>query len=208
MKRIALNFTGINQFSFQHTHCLKKREIKLYLWSNDILFNRCVDFNPKDYKKIYTVFRFRCGPGTVFDESSSVCTWPHLVNPPCTNEYLPTTIYVISKGQIALTTPTYPTYNPTTYPAYPTYPITYPAYPAYPTYPTVVPTTQIYTNANNIKWQGTTHKPPLRWADNTGLCRAPGFKRNEKDCTQFYRYIIQFGFPTTKLKWENKCLSH
>lgn len=56
-------------------------------------FNRCVDFNMRDNKEIYTVFRFKCGPMTVFSERWSVCTWPDLANPPCTNEDQLTTIF-------------------------------------------------------------------------------------------------------------------
>ena len=49
-----------------------------------MLYNRCVEFETDDIK-MYTIFRFTCGPGTVFDQSNSVCTWPHLANPPCPN---------------------------------------------------------------------------------------------------------------------------
>jgi len=39
--------------------------------------------------------------------------------------------------------------------------------------------------------QTTTYKPPTELPDDTGLCRAPGFRRNQTDCTQFYRYTLK-----------------
>lgn len=48
--------------------------------------HRCVRFNPFDENEVYTVFRFVCGPMSIFDESRSVCTGPELADPPCSNE--------------------------------------------------------------------------------------------------------------------------
>ncbi|XP_046449289.1 protein transport protein SEC31-like [Daphnia pulex] len=51
-------------------------------------FYRCVDFNRNGK---HTVFRFMCGPMTVFDPSRSLCTGPRMAVPPCTPT-LPTPI--------------------------------------------------------------------------------------------------------------------
>ena len=59
-----------------------------FVW---IKYFRCVDFvrNGK-----HTIFRFMCGPGTVFDESKALCVRPALSNPPCPSDQL----YKITPG--------------------------------------------------------------------------------------------------------------
>lgn len=47
---------------------------------------------------------------------------------------------------------------------------------------------QISTIQTDSTLRVTTHNPHSKGIDTKGVCRAPGFKRNETDCAQFYRY--------------------
>jgi len=58
-----------------------------------------------------------------------------------------------------------------------------------------------YTLLVQAYYQPSRHQQTIdywrQYPDTTGLCSAPGFKRNETDCTQFYRYKpIQFSAYT------------
>lgn len=46
-------------------------------------FYRCVDYSGTGQH--FSVFHFECGPGTIFDESLAICSYPELVltPPPC-----------------------------------------------------------------------------------------------------------------------------
>ncbi len=109
----------------------------------------------EDDKEVYTIFRFTCGPGTVFDEILSVCTWPHLVKPPCPNE-LDQTATISSQITVETTTK-------------------------------FTPTPSSSTQVNSTIPNNGTCELLSESTDTTGLCNAPGFKRNATDCTQFYR---------------------
>jgi len=139
----------------------------------------------EDDQEIYTIFRFKCGPGTVFDETLSVCTWPHLAKPPCLNTDPTTTMSSQTIFDIPIND---------------TYPVTVSTSSTkQSTAGLIVSISQISINQIiNTTTQGTTYKPSTESTDTTRLCRSPGFWRNKTDCTKFYRHIILFNLTVVK----------